>query len=77
MKWTIDNINHSTYQVLGLQQDEVKVLQALLKSELPKLQKKFDKIRDIQESGEATEKQQDAYFQLEMEVETLQAFLKQ
>ena len=61
MQWTTDTINHLSFQVLGIERDELIILQNLLKKQLEPQKKKLEKLRDIHESGEATSKQEDQY----------------
>ena len=76
MQWTYDNICGYQIRVLGLTANEVSLLQSLLKKELAKLQKRYDTYLDIHESGEATERQEDALLQAENDLRTLTGFLK-
>lgn len=53
--------------------DECELLLPTVSKAVKSAQKMYEKYKDIQESGEATEKQQDKYIQYEGELECLNA----
>ena len=60
---------------LCLTEDECRILLPSVEKALKNVEKKYEKYKDIQEGGEATEKQQDKLFQYEEEYECLVAVL--
>lgn len=62
--------------LLNISSDELMILQNAVKPALQKAEKKYNKLRDIHESGESTEKQCDQLLEAEECVETIKGFLK-
>lgn len=61
--------------LLNISSNELRILQDAVKPEYQKALKKYEKLRDIHESGEATEKQCDQMSESLECVETINGFL--
>ena len=61
---------------LCLTEKECRILLPTIEKAVKNVEKKYEKYKDIQEGGEATEKQQDKLFQYEEEYECLEAILE-
>lgn len=62
---------------LCLTEEECKLLLPTVEKALKNVEKKYEKYKDIQDGGEASEKQQDKLWQYESEYECLTAVLQQ
>lgn len=62
---------------LCLTEEECKLLLPTVEKALKNVEKKYEKYKDIQDGGEASEKQQDKLWQYESEYECLTAVLLQ
>jgi len=79
MKWEREFVDMTGYrtQVLRLEQSELAVLQKVLLPHLKKTRAKYEKYRAIHDSGEATEKEDDMFFEAMDELSVLESFCKQ
>ena len=62
--------------LLNISSNELRILQEAVKPEYQKALKKYEKLRDIHEGGEATEKQCDQLCEALDRFETLEAFFE-
>ena len=74
MRHTFEPGESSPYMI-SLRPEEAKVLAKLLVKIHQSLQKKFEKYRDILESGEATERQQSILFDTEDQLDVVERFI--
>lgn len=79
MRWSREYIDQTSFtkQVLTVDKSDVVVLQKAVLPYVKKLRAKYEKYRDIHDSGDATEKQEDILIEVNVELERLEAFLKQ
>lgn len=79
MKWEREFVDMTggLQQVLRINQSELKYLQKVVLPHLKKVRAKYEKILDIHNSGDATEKQQDMMFDLMDELSVLESFCEQ
>ena len=77
MKWQNNWIEGTTLRevLLNISSDELRILQAGIEPAYQKVLKKYEKLRDIHEGGDATDKQCDQMSDALESVETFQAFL--
>lgn len=77
MKWEKQWVTGATQskQVLQLEQSELPAIQRAVKQSINKLQLRYNRLKDIHEAGEATERQCTQMFALEHELEELRNFL--
>lgn len=75
MKCPSANIVYQSPELIGFERSEIELLQKIVAKELPKIQAKHDKLKDIQEIGEASSKQCDKLIDLEIKLEIIKSFL--
>ena len=77
MKWTHEPIRGTGYNqvMLALTPEEAGVIAEELRPALKSLKKKFDRLEDIRQSGEATEKQLDKWTILQEKIATIEEFI--
>ena len=74
MKWTHEP--GEAFPVLALNQEEVKRLAGILEQHARnKVQRMYEKYKDIHDSGEATDKQNDLQFKYEEQLNLIENFL--
>lgn len=73
MKWTFEPGESSP--VLALRQEEVKCLANILSQSQSIIRKKYDKYKDIHESGEATDRQSDLMLKYEDQLKLIDNLL--
>ncbi len=76
MKWIYEN-SFSSGQALALDKQEVDALCSELAPIVTKLRKQYEKYKDIHESGEATEKQQDRMFYYQVKLALFEQFVRE
>lgn len=79
MKWTHEPIRGTGYNqmMLALTPEEAGVIAEELRPVLKSLKKKFDRLEDIRQSGEATEKQLDKWTILQEKISTIKQFIEE
>lgn len=79
MKWINEPIKSTGYSesMLALTPEEVGIISEELRPVLKNLKKKFDRLEDIRQSGEATEKQLDKWTALQDKISKIQWFLEE
>ena len=77
MKWIHEPIRGTGYNqvMLALTPEEAGVIAEELRPVLKSLKKKFDRLEDIRQSGEATEKQLDKWTILQEKIATIEEFI--
>ncbi len=75
MKWINEPDGFYTNQLLGITKEELIVLQSIVKKQRSRVQKLYDKYKDLHESGDATELQQNKMMFYEEELSIIDAFL--
>lgn len=77
MKWIHEPIRGTGYNqvMLALTPEEAGVISEELRPVLKSLKKKFDRLEDIRQSGEATEKQLDKWTILQEKIATIEEFI--
>ena len=77
MKWINEPIKDTGYSesMLALTPEEAGVISEELRLVLKSLKKKFDRLEDIRQSGEATEKQLDKWTILQEKIATIEEFI--
>ena len=77
MKWINEPIKDTGYSesMLALTPEEAGVISEELHPVLKSLKKKFDRLEDIRQSGEATEKQLDKWTILQEKIATIEEFI--
>lgn len=77
MKWINEPIKDTGYSesMLALTPEEAGVIAEELRPVLKSLKKKFDRLEDIRQSGEATEKQLDKWTILQENIATIEEFI--
>lgn len=77
MKWINEPIKETGYSesMLALTPEEAGVIAEELRPVLKSLQKKFDRLEDIRQSGEATERQLDKWTALQEKISTIELFI--
>ena len=77
MKWIHEPIRGTGYNqvMLALTPEEAGVITEELRPVLKSLKKKFDRLEDIRQSGEATEKQLDKWTILQEKIATIEEFI--
>ena len=78
MKWVHEPIRGTGYNqvMLALTPEEAGVITEELRPVLKSLKKKFDRLEDIRQSGEATEKQLDKWTILQEKIATIEQFIE-
>lgn len=74
MIWTWEP--HVSEPLLALNPNESEILARILRRDLSRLLNKHEKYKDIHESGEATDRQENKLVELEEEVKVIQRFIK-
>ncbi|MBR2031819.1 MAG: hypothetical protein IKA04_06350 [Alistipes sp.] len=79
MKMINEPIKNTGYSesMLALTPEEVGVISEELRPVLKSLKKKFDRLEDIRQSGEATEKQLDKWTILQEKISTIKQFIEE
>lgn len=79
MKWIHEPIRGTGYNqmMLALTPEEAGVIAEELRPVLKSLKKKFDRLEDIRQSGEATEKQLDKWTILQEKISTIKQFIEE
>ena len=77
MKWIHEPIRGTGYNqvMLALTPEEAGVITEELRPVLKSLKKRFDRLEDIRQSGEATEKQLDKWTILQEKIATIEEFI--
>lgn len=77
MKWINEPIKNTGYSesMLALTPEEAGVISEELRPVLKSLKKRFDRLEDIRQSGEATEKQLDKWTILQEKIATIEEFI--
>lgn len=77
MKWINEPIKGTGYSetMFALTPEEAGIISEELRPVLKALKKKFDRLEDIRQSGEATEKQLDKWTVLQEKVSTIEEFI--
>ena len=77
MKWINEPIKDTGYSesMLALTPEEAGVIAEELRPVLKSLKKKFDRLEDIRQGGEATEKQLDKWTILQEKIATIEEFI--
>lgn len=75
MKWIADFENGRQQTFLRLDEAEVKKLVKILEKPYKESLKKLEKYKDIQEGGEATERQQNILMETEEDVSFMEIFI--
>lgn len=77
MKWINEPIKDTGYSetMLALTPGEVGIISEELRPVLKSLKKKFDRLEDIRQSGEATEKQLDKWTILQEKLSTIEQII--
>lgn len=78
MKWIHEPIRGTGYNqvMLALTPEEAGVIAEELRPVLKSLKKKFDRLEDIRQGGEATEKQLDKWTILQEKIATIEQFIE-
>lgn len=78
MKWIHEPIRGTGYNqvMLALTPEEAGVIAEELRPVLKSLKKKFDRLEDIRQGGEATEKQLDKWTSLQEKIATIEQFIE-
>ena len=78
MKWIHEPIRGTGYNqvMLALTPEEAGVITEELRPVLKSLKKKFDRLENIRQSGEATEKQLDKWTILQEKIATIEQFIE-
>ena len=78
MKWIHEPIRGTGYNqvMLALTPEEAGVIAEELRPVLKSLRKKFDRLEDIRQGGEATEKQLDKWTSLQEKIATIEQFIE-
>ena len=78
MKWVHEPIRGTGYNqvMLALTPEEAGVISEELRPVLKSLKKKFDRLEDIRQGGEATEKQLDKWTILQEKITTIEQFIE-
>lgn len=78
MKWINEPIKDTGYSesMLALTPEEAGVIAEELRPVLKSLKKKFDRLEDIRQGGEATEKQLDKWTSLQEKIATIEQFIE-
>ena len=78
MKWIHEPIRGTGYNqvMLALTPEEAGVIAEELRPVLKSLKKKFDRMEDIRQGGEATEKQLDKWTILQEKIATIEQFIE-
>ena len=78
MKWINEPIKDTGYSesMLALTPEEAGVISEELHPVLKSLKKKFDRLEDIRQGGEATEKQLDKWTSLQEKIATIEQFIE-
>lgn len=74
MKWI--NEPGEPLQMLALRTDEAKQVSQLLGTIRKDIERKYEKYKDLHESGEATERQQNLMFEYEEKLTLIDRFIK-
>ena len=79
MKWIHEPIRGTGYNqvMLALTPEEAGVIAEELRPVLKSLKKKFDRLEDIRQGGEATEKQLDKWTALQEKISTINQFIEE
>lgn len=79
MKWIHEPIRGTGYNqvMLALTPEEAGVIAEELRPVLKFLKKKFDRLEDIRQGGEATEKQLDKWTALQEKISTINQFIEE
>jgi len=79
MKWTHEPIRGTVYNqvMLALTPEEAGVIAEELRPALKSLKKKFDRLEDIRQGGEMTEKQLDKWTILQEKISTIKQFIEE
>ena len=77
MKWINEPIKGTGYseEMLALTPEETGIISEELHPVLKSLKKKYDRLEDIRQSGEATEKQLDKWTALQEKISTIEQFI--
>lgn len=77
MKWINEPIKDTGYSetMLALTHEEVKIIAGELSPVLRALRKKYDRLEDVRQSGEATEKQLDKWVILQERIKSIECFI--
>ncbi len=77
MKWINEPIKNTGYSesMLALTPEEAGVISEELRPVLKSLKKKFDRLEDIRQGGEMTEKQLDKWTTLQEKIATIEQFI--
>lgn len=77
MKWINEPIKDTGYSetMLALTHEEAQIIAGELSPVLRALRKKFDRLEDIRQSGEATEKQLDKWTILQEKLSTIEQII--
>lgn len=78
MKWTNEPIKGTGYseRMLALTPEEAGIISEELRPVLKSLKKKYDRLEDIRQSGDATEKQLDKWTTLQEKISTIEQFIE-
>lgn len=77
MKWIHEPIRGTGYNqvMFALTPEEVGIISEELRPVLKSLKKKYDRLEDIRQSGEATEKQLDKWTALQEKISVIEQFM--
>ena len=77
MKWINEPIKNTGYSesMLALTPEEAGLISEELRPVLKSLKKKFDRLEDIRQGGEMTEKQLDKWTTLQEKIATIEQFI--
>lgn len=77
MKWINEPVKGTGYSepMLALTPEEANIISEELRPVLKSLKKKFDRLEDIRQSGEATEKQLDKWTILQEKIATIEELI--
>lgn len=77
MKWINEPIKGTGYseRMLALTPEEAGIISEELRPVFKSLKKKYDRLEDIRQSGEATEKQLDKWTALQEKISTIEQFI--
>ena len=78
MKWVHEPIRGTGYNqvMLALTPEEANIISEELRPVLKSLKKKYDRLEDIRQSGEATTKQLDKWTVLQEKIATIEQFIE-
>ena len=77
MKWINEPIANTGYSepLFALSKEDIKILKPVFEQSYKEYKKKLDKLEDIRQSGEATEKQLDKWTILQEKIATIEEFI--